>query len=471
MKANNKTITGLLRSALLLPVACLAFTACDKDQLFTTDMPEASLIKSITLDVSSTLPLPVGMDTTLVCHIEAPEGLEDRTLLWKSSDESIATVDQNGKITGVATGDATVTVTPEIGFGATATVTVHVVPELIKAQEVKITNPKEGEDIYETDKIQLATEILPADHTYDYLAWSSSDENIATVDKDGLVTCLKAGKVTITASTNDHSGVKGSIELSIRAYIPVESVEIKAPSDPLCISMGSKKLDVTYYPANATEGSVTWTSSDESIVTVDRGVVTPTGFGSAVVTANCTSTGKTASVTVTVESGWWVWNGDNDFTTWKTNTSGASVARKDGILVVTLNKGSKRRGDLQYPVSGSSPLYLDLANYPVFAIKCTVPKGGNNTLDAVSTDGVNVGGPKCNDGITLSDGTRLIYWDIAATKKYDAAVTGFKTFNIKVADIPEANVTGDTYNVYWIRTIKSVSEMEKIANEEISSKR
>ena len=71
--------------------------------------------------------------------------------------------------------------------------------------------------------------------------------------------------------------------------------------------------------------------------------------------------------------------------------------------------------------------------------------------------------------LVLADGTRLIYYDIAALNKYDLGVIGFKTFQIKVADIPEANVTSDTYNVYWVRTFKSVAEMENFAEAEVAA--
>lgn len=348
----------------------------------------------------------------------------------------------------------------------------EIVPEIIKATSLTLTNPREGEVIYETDKIQFEAQVLPADHTYSYLTWKSSDENIATVSSQGLVNCLKAGEVTISALTHDHSGVYGSYVLKVVEYIPVEHVAIEPYTDMICVSMGDIALDVTYTPADATLGSVDWVSSDENVATVDLGIVTPKGFGTTVITATCRATGETASTTISVESGWWIWDTRNEFGEWTVQgqaTNGPKIERKDGKLVVTLGSGSKRRADLRLPVNDKNPLYLDIATYPVFAMRCDIPKGGANTLDAVALSGVNIGGPKCNDGITLADGTRLIYYDIAALNKYDLGVIGFKTFQIKVADIPEANVTSDTYNVYWVRTFKSVAEMENFAEAEVAA--
>lgn len=450
-------------------IGCMVLISCDKEKEFTPAMPEAKLINSITFDVSNTLPIAIGMDSTLVYTV-GPETADDLALKWTSSDETVATVKQDGTITGVAEGTAIISATPPIGFGATASVTVSVVPEIIKATSLKIINPKEGKDIYETDKIDLGTEILPVDHTYDYLTWLSSDQSIATVSNSGLVTCLKSGDVTFTASTHDHSNVVGTYKLTIKKYIPVEDVTIKPYTEPICISLNPIRLDVIYTPDNATLGSVDWSSDNENVATAELGVVTPKGFGSAVITATCQATGKSSSTVITVESGWWIWDARNNFSTWKTPSSGAKTEFKDGKLVVTLNVGTKRRADLKYPVDTTNPLNLHLGNYPVLAMRCTIPKGGNNTFDAVSLDGISVGAPKCNDGITLDDGTRLIYYNIASYNKYSTTeVVGFNTFQIKVADIPTANTTSGTYDVYWIRTFKSISEMEAFAKAEVAA--
>ena len=84
----------------------MALTACDKDQEFTPAMPEAKLINGITFKVSENLPLAIGMDSTIVFAIDAPEELEDRSIIWKSTDETVAKVSQQGTITGIAEGTA-----------------------------------------------------------------------------------------------------------------------------------------------------------------------------------------------------------------------------------------------------------------------------------------------------------------------------------------------------------------------------
>ena len=82
--------------------------------------------------------------------------------------------------------------------------------------------------------------------------------------------------------------------------------------------------------------------------------------------------------------------------------------------------------------------------------------------------GVNIGGPKCNDGITLADGTRLIYYDIAALNKYDLGVIGFKTFQIKVADIDEKDFDYLSLNEALDETIRKYdSYLEKLKHYQI----
>lgn len=449
-------------------LALLAFNACDKEKIYTPAMPEAHLINGIKLDVSEELPLPVGMDSTLVVKIDAPEELQDRSIVWSSTNEEVVRVGQDGTVTAVATGSAVVSVMPSIGFGASASVVVNVVPELIAATEVTITNPNEGVEIYETDEIQLTAEILPADRTYSYLTWSSSDETLATVDANGLVTCHKSGDVTISAYTHDHSGVKGSCSFHIDEYIPVESVEIATYTEPICVSRGPIALDVTYIPANATKGSVNWTSANESVATVKNGVVTPVGFGSTTITATCIATGETTSTTISVESGWWIWDIENQFNKWFAPDGAVKVEYTDSKMHVTMKPGTKYRADLKYNCDAKNPLYLDIAKYPVLGMRCSIPKGGNNTFDAVGAD-INSGAPKCNNGITLSDGSRLIYFDLAALKKWEAGLVPFRVLQFKIADILAANAGDGTYDVWWIRTFTSVDAMQTFAEDEIAA--
>lgn len=449
-------------------VSGVAFVSCDDDKLFTTDYEETYIPKEIILDVTPDLPLPVAMDTTISFTVNGPEQ-SDKTVIFMSSDESVATVDQNGTIHGVSVGNATITCTLPVGFGPNATVNVTVVPELIKAQKIELTNTTAlGEDgkIYETDELQLAAEIFPADHTYSRLDWFSSDNSIATVDNTGLVKCVGKGKAIISAIATDRSGVKGMWEVTIDEYIAVERIEIAELDGPIQLLGGPVALDVTYFPEAATKGSVDWETSDAAVATVHRGVITPTGFGNATITGTCAKTGQKVTVNVEIPNGWYVWDASNGFmginnaTSWISNNENPTI--ENGVWRVYLPDAGtgKWRRDIKLNCSNNDMLPIH-SSMPVMALRCTFPRGGNNTWDVRDS-----GNPKCNDGVDLPDGTRLIYIDL--TSKFTGWGAGFHDFNLfqlKVADIPNENVDKNAayYDVYWARTFATLDEAKAFA--------
>lgn len=192
------------------------------------------MLEEIKLNVSPTLALAVGMDSTITWTV-GPEDATNKNVVFSSDNETVATIDPDGTIHAKAVGRAIIVAYGEIGFpvfDANASVVVNVIPEIIKATEIKLTNTTPaGEDgkYYVSDELQMAAEILPADHTYDRLIWSTSDESLATVDENGLVKCLAMGDVTIYATATDKSGVRGSYTVHINRMVDAERVEV-APS-------------------------------------------------------------------------------------------------------------------------------------------------------------------------------------------------------------------------------------------------
>ena len=138
----------------------------------------------------------VGETLQLTATVK-PSYADNKTITWKSSDEKVATVDKDGKVTAVANGTATITATSADGkHSATAAITVKIAPEkLTLTAENKILT-KVGETLQITAKIE-------PDNAYDKLIWKSSDERVTTVDVDGKVTAAGNGKAIITATTED----------------------------------------------------------------------------------------------------------------------------------------------------------------------------------------------------------------------------------------------------------------------------
>ena len=256
--------------------------------------PEVS-VTGITID-PEILSLEEGTTGTLT-HEILPSNASNTNISWSSSDTSIATVDQNGVVTAVAEGTATVTVSTEDG-GFTATSTITVTLAAISVTGITIDPAELSLDEGTTGT--LIHEILPTDATNTNVSWSSSDTSITTVDQNGLVTAVAEGTATITVSTEDGGFMATSTVTVTPAIISVTGITI----DPEILSLvegTTGTLTHEILPSNASNTNVSWSSSDTSIATVDQnGVVTAVAEGTATITVSTEDGGFTDSTAVTV---------------------------------------------------------------------------------------------------------------------------------------------------------------------------
>ena len=139
--------------------------------------------------------------------------------------------------------------------------------------------------------------MYPRDATNQFVMWSSSDTSVATVDNDGTVTAIGEGSATITA---DASGKTATCEVTVT--VPVSSVSLSQSSLAL-IKGESATLTATVNPSDATNKTVTWSSSNIYVARVTNGLVEAVAGGSAVITARAGGEQATCSVTVTVPVG------------------------------------------------------------------------------------------------------------------------------------------------------------------------
>lgn len=445
---------GML-GASILAISC-------SEQEFTTGMSENQLITSITLDVDTELPVLMGTDTTIVYHI-TPENPDVADLRWSTTNELVASVSPDGTISAKSLGKAIITVTPSVGFGSDATsksIEVTVIPEVIKATSIEFSN--EGNQLYEKDKLQLTYDILPANHTYSYLTWGSSDENIATVDKDGVVTGINAGDVEIYAYTHDGSRVKGVYPLKVIKYVPATDVEIISYDKKL---YWKQQLDLDYKltPEIATKSSVVWSSSDEKILKVEGGKVQAVGVGTAIVTATCTETGNKSTVTLTIDPGFYMWDYSTAFEGWTINNSLGSIERKDGKLYATVTADAIKRVYLQRVYSTAKNLLdMNFRDYPVIAFRCE-----EIVTASFAVNFANLGNTiNYNKNMTvekLGDGTQLVYHDASSLASFTDA-DGFAPVRAFIFKI--TNVSVPSFAIDWIRTFRSVDEMHRFAEDE-----
>lgn len=250
-------------------------------------------VTGVTLEQTEAFLAPKG--TVTLVAIVSPDTALDKSLKWSSSDTSVATVDANGKVTGVKNGTVVITVTTTDGeFKATANVTVT--SENIPVTGVTLNKATLALGTGKTETLKAI--VAPAGATNSAVTWSSSDTNIATVDANGKVTAKKEGTATITVTTKDGSKTAKCI-VTVK-NIAVTGVTLSKTT--LSIVEGSTStLTATIKPTDATNKGVTWSSSDTNIATVDaNGKVTAKSVGTATITVTTKDGTKTAKCTVTV---------------------------------------------------------------------------------------------------------------------------------------------------------------------------
>lgn len=258
-------------------------------------------LTSIALN-SDTLNLVAGADGRRLVATTTPDSalLDNLTFTYKSSDESVATVDENGLVTPLKAGTATITVTAKAvvttnGMAlftttATAKCTVTVTDKAIPATNIELDAFSKTMTV--GDKAKLTATVKPADTT-DKIVWTSSKPTVAAVDENGNITALAAGTTEITATAGSVSAV---CKVTVEA---VKVSEVKLDKTSVSLKAGeTAQLTAAVTPDNAADKTVTWTSSDEKIATVADGKITAVAPGTATITA--TAGGKSAACTVTV---------------------------------------------------------------------------------------------------------------------------------------------------------------------------
>lgn len=228
----------------------------------------------------------------------SPSDATDKTYTWSSSDRSVATVDQNGLVTAMKIGTATITATANDGSNAKAACTVTVIPDILVNS---IAFDATEVDVLRYDYCQLNATVLPEDANNKTLTWLSSNTSVATVTTEGKVYARKVGTAVITATANDGSGVKASCTVNVKPNLVKQITLNKTEVDVL--QTLTYQLTATISPTYAENKSVTWSSSDESVATVDQnGLVTAVKAGTAIITVKANDgSGVKASCTVNVK--------------------------------------------------------------------------------------------------------------------------------------------------------------------------
>ena len=240
-------------------------------------------VSSVSLN-TATIEMVEGETFTLVATV-LPKDAEYDGVIWASSNASVASVN-SGTVTAIKEGTATITAS---AGGKSSTCTVKVSAKVVAVTSIILDKTSLSMKVGETETITAT--VNPDNATDKIITWGSSDVSIATV-ADGKVSAKKSGIVTITAKSGYCIA-----ECIVSVLAEVEYVTLDKASLSLAVGE-TAQLIATVKPDDATDKTVTWTSSDESIAKVIDGNVAAVKAGKATVTAECG--GKTAECLVTV---------------------------------------------------------------------------------------------------------------------------------------------------------------------------
>jgi len=234
-------------------------------------------------------------DTFQLEAIISPSNATNKNVIWRSLNTSIASVSSTGLVTALSTGTTKIRVTTiENSFFADCDV--GVIPSVIHVE--KVTLNKSTLSIKQGKSTSITATISPSTASNKNITWTSSNNDVATV-KNGLIKGISQGETVITAKSVD-GGISASCNVIITEPVRVSGITLSTQT--LSIKEGNTgTLTATISPSDAYDKSVTWSSSNTSIASVDqKGVVTANAVGTATITATTTDGGFTANCKLTV---------------------------------------------------------------------------------------------------------------------------------------------------------------------------
>ena len=251
--------------------------------LFSLAVPsiaEENKITGISISESEAV-VYTGKSFTLKTTIE-PANAKNKKVEWESSDEQIATV-TNGRINGKQNGECDIICRALDGSGVEATCHVIVKTEVknITIHEKQIAVMVGSTD--EANTAQLTYTVNPEEASWKDVVWSSSDENIATVDADGVIKGVSKGRATVyAASTQPDKKVRAQVQVTVNQA--VESIE--AVDSVVVQANKTSSVKATVIPSTASNKKIEWISEDESIASVNQnGIIRGKSYGRTTVVA------------------------------------------------------------------------------------------------------------------------------------------------------------------------------------------
>ena len=217
-----------------------------------TEEPTVIPVQSIELSEVS-LSLEPGDKATLTATV-TPDDATNKTIVWASSNETVATVSQDGAVAALTEGECTVTASCD---GKEAECTVTVALQVISVSSVSLSSSSESLFVGET--VQLTAAVLPENATDRTVVWTTSDEGVATVD-DGLISAVSAGEATITATAGECSA---TCIVTVSVPFSYDGMCLESVSEGCIVISNPNQLTIEYKVENAD-----WQSSSSAEISI-----------------------------------------------------------------------------------------------------------------------------------------------------------------------------------------------------------
>ena len=289
-------------------------------------------------------------------------------LMYESSDESVAKVSSNGTVTAVSGGEATITASHRLNKKSAQlkiTVLENLVNVILNEKEIKMNK---GESYTLDVETEIQGNIDPD------IGFSSSDEKVAKVSQNGIITAVGDGSARITVS--DKSGGTASVRVFVET--PLESIGFA--KDYYRISTGeSVELLPSFTPDDATDKSISYSVYPSGIAKVENGIITGISPGTAYIVAKNEKSGLSSTVTVYVSQG-----------VSSISLSNTSVTVYEGesftVTATVLPENAGNKNINWYTSNG----YIASVSPEGSAVTITGVKQGNCTVTAVSAQNENI---------------------------------------------------------------------------------
>lgn len=285
-----------------------------------------------------------------------PSNAKNKEVIWTSSDNSLATVSQDGVVTGLKDGKVTITATSKSNDKVSAKCTITITG-LDKIMVTRITLNNSSISLNaNTLSMTLTAKITPNDATDRSIYWISSNTSVAIVNEKGVVTAIADGTAKITAYSPDGVEAECSVTVSGVTKTKVTGVSLDTTKIRLYEDSASAQLTASVYPTNATNKNVTWSSSDTDVVTVDsNGNLRAVDDGTATITVKTVDGSYTDKCSVTVDG----FDDEDEEREQQTITGNNTVDKQYGSGVFYLNAKCSSGNKLSYVSSNTKVVKVD----------------------------------------------------------------------------------------------------------------